>query len=169
MVSITLDELNYPLACVSIRRGIVLVSSEGYSQPGRLECQKPWISVIPISTGVYAEVGVGRVPRPKKCRWVCREPSVTFFKPRGIPLMVLDRVSLAVEELEAVRLKDLEGLDQEEAAATMNVSQPTFHRILESAHKKIADALVRGKAIKIEGGEYVIKRRARQGRRPRRA
>jgi predicted DNA-binding protein (UPF0251 family) len=127
------------------------------------------ISVIPISTGVYAGVGVGQVPRPKKCRWVCREPSVTFFKPRGIPLMVLDRISLAVEELEAVRLKDLEGLDQEKAAATMNVSQPTFHRVLESAHKKIADALVRGKAIKIEGGEYVIKRRARQSRRPRRA
>ena len=83
-------------------------------------------------------------------------------------MMVLDRVSLAVEELEAVRLKDLEGLDQEKAASTMNVSQPTFHRILESAHKKIADALVRGKAIKIEGGEYVIKRRARPGRRPRR-
>jgi predicted DNA-binding protein (UPF0251 family) len=83
-------------------------------------------------------------------------------------MMVLDRVSLAVEELEAVRLKDLEGLDQEKAAGTMNVSQPTFHRILESAHKKIADALVRGKAIKIEGGEYVIKRRARPGRRPRR-
>ena len=108
------------------------------------------------------------MPRPKKCRWVCREPSVTFFKPRGIPLMVLDRVSLAVEELEAVRLKDLEGLDQVKAAATMNVSQPTFHRVLESAHKKIADALVRGKAIKIEGGEYVVKRRAGQGRRPRR-
>jgi len=82
--------------------------------------------------------------------------------------MVLDRVSLAVEELEAVRLKDLEGLVQEKAADIMNVSQPTFHRILESAHRKIADALVRGKAIKIEGGEYAVKRRAGQGRRPRR-
>jgi predicted DNA-binding protein (UPF0251 family) len=132
---------------------------------GDTNAAKSRISVIPISTGVYAEVGVRQVPRPKKCRWVCREPTVTFFKPRGIPLMVLDRVSLAVEEFESVRLKDLEGLDQEKAAATMNVSQPTFHRILESAHKKIADALVRGKAIKIEGGEYVIKRRARQARR----
>jgi predicted DNA-binding protein (UPF0251 family) len=82
--------------------------------------------------------------------------------------MVLDRVSLAVEEFEAVRLKDLEGLDQVKAAATMNVSQPTFHRVLDSAHRKIADALVRGKAIKIEGGEYVVKRRARRGRRSRR-
>jgi predicted DNA-binding protein (UPF0251 family) len=96
------------------------------------------------------------MPRPKKCRWVCREPSVTFFKPRGIPLMVLDTVSLAVEELEAVRLKDLEGLDQEKAAATMNVSQPTFHRILESAHGKVANALVNGKAIRIEGGDYMV-------------
>ena len=108
------------------------------------------------------------MPRPKKCRWVCCEPSVTFFKPRGIPLMMLDRVSLAVEEFEAVRLKDLEGLEQVKAAATMNVSQPTFHRILDSAHRKIADALVRGKAIKIEGGEYVVKRRARRGRRSQR-
>jgi predicted DNA-binding protein (UPF0251 family) len=71
--------------------------------------------------------------------------------------MVLDRVSLAVEELEAVRLKDLEGLDQVKAAATMNVSQPTFHRILESAHGKVADALVNGKAIRIEGGDYMIR------------
>jgi predicted DNA-binding protein (UPF0251 family) len=106
--------------------------------------------------------------RPKKCRWVCCEPSVTFFKPRGIPLMVLERVSLAVEELEAVRLKDLEGLEQEKAAATMRVSQPTFHRILESAHGKIADALVQGKAIKIEGGEYVVKKRRMRHRQRRR-
>ena len=134
---------------------------------GDSNAAKPSISVISISTGIYADLGVGQVPRPKKCRWVCGEPSVTFFKPRGIPMMVLDRVSLAVEELEAVRLKDLEGLDQVKAAANMNVSQPTFHRILDSAHRKIADALVRGKAIKIEGGEYVVKKRARRGRRSR--
>jgi len=82
--------------------------------------------------------------------------------------MVLERVSLAVEELEAVRLKDLEGLKQEKAAATMKVSQPTFHRILESAHGKIADALVQGKAIKIEGGDYVLRGKARRQRRRRR-
>jgi predicted DNA-binding protein (UPF0251 family) len=87
--------------------------------------------------------------RPRKCRWVCCEPSVTFFKPRGIPLIALERISLAVDELEAVRLKDLEGFEQEQAAVTMNVSQPTFHRILESAHKNIADALVNGKTIKM--------------------
>ena len=99
--------------------------------------------------------------RPKKCRWVCCEPSVTFFKPRGIPLTELERTSLAVDELEALRLKDLDGLDQEKAAAAMNVSQPTFHRILESAHNRIADALVNGKAIRIEGGSYMVREGAR--------
>jgi predicted DNA-binding protein (UPF0251 family) len=94
--------------------------------------------------------------RPRKCRWVCCEPSVTYFKPRGVPLIALDKVSLTVDELEAVRLKDLGGLDQEEAAVTMKVSQPTFHRILESAHYKIADGLANGKAIRIEGGDYMI-------------
>ena len=75
--------------------------------------------------------------------------------------MALERVSLVVEDLEAVRLKDLEGLNQEKAATTMNVSQPTFHRILQSAHNKVADALVNGKAIRIEGGDYVVREGAR--------
>jgi predicted DNA-binding protein (UPF0251 family) len=73
----------------------------------------------------------------------------------------LKRISLAVDELEAIRLKDLELLEQERAATTMNVSQPTFHRILESAHKKVADALVNGKAIGIEGGDYLVREGAR--------
>lgn len=87
---------------------------------------------------------------------VCIEPSATFFKPRGIPLNALEKVTLAVEELEALRLAELENLEQEKAAATMNVSQPTLHRILASARAKVADALVNGKAIRIEGGDYVI-------------
>lgn len=95
--------------------------------------------------------------RPRKCRWVCCEPFVNYFKPRGVPLAALEKISLTVDELEAVRLKDLEGLDQEQAAITMKVSQPTFHRILESAHHKIADGLVKGKAIRIEGGDYVLR------------
>ena len=95
--------------------------------------------------------------RPKICRTVCCEPSVNYFKPRGIPMTELDRVSLAVDELEAIRLKDFESMEQEKAAATMNVSQPTFHRILQSGHSKVADALVNGKAIRIEGGDYVVK------------
>jgi len=95
--------------------------------------------------------------RPKKCRWVCCEPSITYFKPRGVPLTELERINLSVDELEALRLKDLDRNGQEQAAALMNVSQPTFHRILESAHNKVADALVNGKAIRIEGGDYVVR------------
>jgi predicted DNA-binding protein (UPF0251 family)/DNA-directed RNA polymerase subunit RPC12/RpoP len=101
------------------------------------------------------------MPRPKNSRWVCCEPSVNYFKPRGIPITELERISLAVDELEAIRLKDLQLLEQERAATTMNISQPTFHRILESAYKKVADALVNGKAIRIEGGDYLVREGAR--------
>jgi predicted DNA-binding protein (UPF0251 family)/DNA-directed RNA polymerase subunit RPC12/RpoP len=73
----------------------------------------------------------------------------------------LERISLAVDEFEAIRLKDLELLEQERAASTMNVSQPTFHRILQSAHRKVADALVNGRAIRIEGGDYMVREGAR--------
>jgi predicted DNA-binding protein (UPF0251 family) len=95
------------------------------------------------------------VPRPRICRRVCREPGVRYFKPRGVPLSLLENVSLTVDELEAIRLKDLEGQEQIAAAESMHISQPTFHRVIESARKKVADALVNGKAVRIEGGEYV--------------
>jgi predicted DNA-binding protein (UPF0251 family) len=81
-------------------------------------------------------------------------PGSDYFKPRGIPLSMLEEVILSVDEFEAVRLADLDGLYQEQAAEKMNVSRQTFGRIIESAHKKVADALVRGKALKIEGGEF---------------
>ncbi len=96
------------------------------------------------------------MPRPRKFRCVWTEPGVSYFKPRGIPVTALEEVVLAVEELEAIRFKDLEGLDQEEAAKRMKISRPTFHRVLNSARGKIADALIHGKAIKIEGGNYVM-------------
>jgi len=96
--------------------------------------------------------------RPSKCRMVYAEPDVTYFKPRAIPLIDLKEVELSVEEFEAVRLKDFEGNGQKEVAKKMKVSQPTLHRILVSARKKIAEALVKGKAIKIHGGNYDIKR-----------
>jgi predicted DNA-binding protein (UPF0251 family) len=67
----------------------------------------------------------------------------------------LESVRLSVDEFEAIRLKDLEGLEQTAAADSMRISQPTFHRIIEAARKKVADALVNGKAIRIEGGEYM--------------
>ncbi|MBN2019287.1 MAG: DUF134 domain-containing protein [Sedimentisphaerales bacterium] len=96
------------------------------------------------------------MPRPYNFRRVCRLPQSSFFKPRGIPLSTLQHVFLTIDEFEAVRLADLEGLYQEDAAARMNVSRQTFGRILESAHKKIADALVHGKALSIEGGPYEL-------------
>jgi len=79
-------------------------------------------------------------------------PLANYYKPKGIPLALLQQTTLTVDELEAIRLADLQGLYQEQAAEKMNVSRQTFGRILESAHKKIADALVNGKALLIEGG-----------------
>ncbi len=94
------------------------------------------------------------MPRPPKCRRVEFLPDVTYFKPAGIPLRVLEEVLLSLEEVEAIRLKDLEGLEQEEGAQSMKVSRPTFQRILASARQKMADALLHGKSIRIEGGNY---------------
>lgn len=68
----------------------------------------------------------------------------------------LNELCISVDEWEAIRLADLLGLEQEKAAEQMGISQPSLHRTLELAHRKIADALVNGKAIRIEGGEYVI-------------
>lgn len=98
----------------------------------------------------------GRDLRPKSCRRVGSQPGVTYFKPRGIPLSGLEEIILTVDELEAIRLVDHDGLYQEEAAVRMNVSRPTFGRILDLAHRKIAGALVHGKALKIAGGRVEI-------------
>ena len=94
------------------------------------------------------------MPRPPKCRRVEFLPDVTYFKPAGIPLRVLEEVQFSLEEAEAMRLKDLEGLDQEASAQKMNISRPTFQRVLALARQKIADALLYGKAIRIEGGNF---------------
>ncbi len=96
------------------------------------------------------------MPRPRRRRWVWARPNSTYFKPRGIPLAVLDETVLTVDEHEAIRLADLEGLEQEQAAERMNVSRQTFGRILASARKKIADAVINAKAIRIEGGDFVM-------------
>jgi predicted DNA-binding protein (UPF0251 family) len=92
--------------------------------------------------------------RPGKLRQVAQLPRMSFFRPAGIPANVLQRIRLLVEEAKAIRLKDLEGLDQEACAQKMRISRPTFHRILESARKKLADALINGKVIQIEGGNF---------------
>ena len=94
--------------------------------------------------------------RPAKPRFVTGEPCVDFFKPRGIPLRELEKECLSVEELEALKLVDIEGLYQEDAAERMEVSRPTFQRVLRSARGKVARCLVEGKALGIEGGNYVL-------------
>jgi len=94
--------------------------------------------------------------RPPCCRRIHFSPNAIYFKPRGIPCSALDEVILTKDEWEAMRLADLEGLYQESAAEMMKVSRATFGRIIESAHRKIADALVNGKALKIEGGNVDI-------------
>jgi predicted DNA-binding protein (UPF0251 family) len=81
-------------------------------------------------------------------------PGCTFFKPTGTPLSLLEEVVLTVDEYEAIRLADLVSLYQGQAAEKMHVSRQTFGRIIESAHKKVAEALVKGKALRIEGGEF---------------
>ena len=88
--------------------------------------------------------------RPRKIRRIRFNPEATYFKPRGIPLQQLYEVELGHDEMEAIRLKNLEGLDQTRCAEKMKISQSTLQRILSSAYKKITEALIDGKAIKIE-------------------
>ncbi|MDD4894539.1 MAG: DUF134 domain-containing protein [Candidatus Omnitrophica bacterium] len=93
------------------------------------------------------------MPRPCRCRRIRCNPDTNYFKPRGIPLDMLEEVNLTLDELEAVRLADLKGLYQEEAAKKMDISRQTFGNIIKKAHRKIADVLLSAKALKIEGGE----------------
>ena len=92
------------------------------------------------------------MPRPCCCRRVTATPPCGLFKPAGVPCRSLEEVVLTLDELEAMRLADLDGLYQEQASERMNVSRQTFARIVESARKKVAQALVEGKALRIEGG-----------------
>lgn len=94
--------------------------------------------------------------RPPRCRRVSFVPEATYFKPAGVPMRILEEIPLSVDEAEAIRLKDLEGLEQEEGADKMGISRPTFQRILASARQKVADALLNGKAIRIEGGNFEL-------------
>jgi len=96
------------------------------------------------------------MPRPCCPRRVGAGPAVSWFKPAGVPLEGLPEVVLALDELEALRLADLEGLYQETAAARMNVSRATFGRIVASARRKVAAALVEGHALRIEGGPVEV-------------
>lgn len=89
------------------------------------------------------------MPRPRCGRRISFNPDIVYFKPAGVGLSILETCSLDADELEAIRLKDFLGKDQKVCAKEMRISQPTLHRILLSARKKIADALVNGKAIRI--------------------
>lgn len=106
-----------------------------------------------------AKSGLGgkmRLARPRKWRRVEFIPETHYFVPVDIEAEHVDQNILRIEEAEAIRLKDLEGLGQEECAKSMEVSRQTFQRILNSARQKIADAIINGKAIRIEGGNFTL-------------
>jgi len=88
--------------------------------------------------------------RPRMCRRINFRPKAIYYKPQGIPMRQLEEVFLSREELEAVKLKDFDGLEQTQAAEKMKTSQSTFQRILASARKKITEAIVKGSALRIE-------------------
>lgn len=89
------------------------------------------------------------MPRPKLCRKISFNPNVTYFKPQGIPMRDLEVIELTTEEVEAYKLRHINNLDQQQSAEEMHTSTSTYQRILYSANKKIANALINGKAIKI--------------------
>lgn len=94
------------------------------------------------------------MPRPFKCRRIRWMPGVIYYKPAGVPLKLLQENRLLLEEIEAIRLRDVEHLEQQECAEKMGVSRPTFQRIISNARSKIADSITNGKALKIEGGNF---------------
>ena len=97
------------------------------------------------------------MPRPENIREIDNHPPVTWFKPAGMPMRNLEEVVITLDEIEAIRLADAEGLYHEQVAEQMKVSRQTVGRILASARGKIADALVNGKAMRIEGGTVVVR------------
>jgi predicted DNA-binding protein (UPF0251 family) len=99
------------------------------------------------------------MPRPFCRRRIAGQPAASIFKPIGIPMIELEEVVMSLDEFEAIRLADLDGLYQEQAAEQMRVSRATFSRIIESAHRKLADVLVHGKALRIEGGSVQVEGR----------
>ncbi len=105
------------------------------------------------------------MPRPKKPRFVTGYPLMSAFVPEGIP--VTGELTIAIEAMEAVRLSDFEGLDQESAAARMEISRQTYGRVLAEARQTIAAALVTGKILRIGGGIYELKGQGRCRRRRR--
>jgi predicted DNA-binding protein (UPF0251 family) len=104
------------------------------------------------------------MPRRPKLRCVAHVPGAVYFKPRGIPMVDLEEVVLGLDELEALRLVDFEALSQEEAGAKMGVSRGTIGRLLEKGRRTVVDALLHGKALRIEGGPVAPSTAKRRGR-----
>lgn len=96
------------------------------------------------------------MPRPKRSRHVDCPPVATYYKPQGIPMVELEEALLSVDEFEAIRLVDGEGLGRDDVAERMSVSKPTLCRILASARSTVASALASGKALRIDGGHYKV-------------
>ncbi len=97
------------------------------------------------------------MPRPQKPRLVSTIPRYDYFKPHGVPKAQLKDVILTIDQFEAMRLKDIEKLEQHDCAARMGVAQSTLQRILVSAREKVTAAIYEGKALRIEGGVYKLK------------
>jgi len=95
------------------------------------------------------------MPRPRLRRRINFNPKITIFKPQGVPLCSLEWIELTLEEMEALRLYEVEELNQTECARQMKTSQSTIQRILDNAHRKIAHALINGQAIKINGDKEI--------------
>ena len=100
--------------------------------------------------------------RPRKHRIVGYSPEINYFKPKGVQLSILSEVHLTVDEREALRLADLMGMSHEDAGQRMGVSRATFGRIVQRARNAVADALINGKAIRIDGGVYELTGDGRQ-------
>lgn len=115
-----------------------------------------WSRLCPNRSLLLSTILENDMPRSKRWRRVSREPSVSVYKPAGIPAKDLDEILITVDEFETIRLADFVGMTQREASEVMNISQPTFNRTLASARAKIAQGLVEGCVIRIEGGRYVL-------------
>ncbi len=97
------------------------------------------------------------MPRPCCPRHIEFTPCAAYFKPAGIPARLLEEAVLTLDGLEAMRLADFNGLHQKQAATKMKISRPTFARIVEEARRKVTDALIHGKALRLEGGAVIMK------------
>jgi len=92
--------------------------------------------------------------RPRRIRRISFQPDVTYFKPAGVPMMHLKEITLSFDELEAIRLIDKEGMEQGKAGKKMKISQSTLSRLIREGRKKLANAIISGQAIKIQGGDF---------------